>query len=130
MLIPKLCRVTGNPSIIGQYILVTGLGLKAFDDAIQALGNIHGLFAADAVCGNLQQFSTVEKHGFDCIKITNRFLTPRLNAPGEEEDRESLAIIDPRGYLKKAAKDRYIPHNENVVQYYRLKAKDAEEEPL
>ena len=122
--------MAGKPSVIGQSIDITGLGLKNFDDAIAALANIRSLFAADAACGDLKQLNMAEKHGFSCLRISNRFLTPKVNAAGEEEDRKSLAIIDPHGYLKKVAKDGYIHHVENAVQYYRLRATNAEEYTL
>ena len=122
--------MAGKPSIIGQSIDITGLGLKHFEDAIAALTNIRSLFAADAACGDLKQFTMAEKHGFACLRISNRFLTPKVDAAGEDEDRKSLSIIDPHGYLKKVAKDGYIHHAENAVQYYRLRAINAGEDTL
>ena len=114
-------RVQGNLSAIGQYIVITGLGLHQFKMCTDAIRNITEFFKAETVGGDFVPFKTLTKHNMECLKVSSRFLTPRINAPSVDHDQESLKIIDPHGYLSEVAGEKYVHSEDNIVQYYRMK---------
>ena len=115
------------PTAVGQYVVITGLGLDEFKNAITAVENIHSLFRAEADIGELAPFSRQVVHGYDALKISNRFLTPKHQVEDSEHDPESMKVIDPHSHLRNLASDRYVHSEENVVEYWRLKSKRGSE---
>ena len=115
-------RLQGSASTVGQYITITGLGTECFKKNLDAISNITEFFKAETIGGgDFAPFKAVVKHSMECLKVSNRFLTPRINAPGAQHDMESLKIIDPYGHLRSMAEDKFIHSEDNVVQYYRMK---------
>lgn len=88
---------------------------------MDAVRNITEFFKAETVGGDFVTPKNVVKHNMECLKVSNRFLTPRINAPGAQHDMDSLKIIDPHGHIRDVAEEKYIHSEDNVVQYYRMK---------
>ena len=114
--------MTGKPGLAGQYIVITGLGQKHFKDIVTGINNIQDVFKAEMEGGNFDPFKTYTSGKLDCIRLSNRFLTPRIQAGDASHVEESLDIIDPFYHLRNFAGPDFVHCEENVVLFYRMKS--------
>ena len=99
--------------------MITGFDLQAYANILAALTNINHLFASEVPEGKFQGFDTLEVQGYTCIRLANRYLNRRSPADNSSHDSASLEIIDPHNILKKAAGNKFVHGEDNVVKYYR-----------
>ena len=88
---------------------------------MDAVVNIFEFFKAETVGADFATYKPVVKYGMECIHISNRYLTPKINIPDADHMQDSLKTIDPHNYLRDFAGDKFVHAEENVVQYYRMK---------
>ena len=100
---------------------LTGLGSPTFDLALQAIRDVHGFFDRAFKAGRLQPSEALvldRATGHTHLHASNRFLTPRKEAP----DMEALALddgVDPNNFLRQALNSGKFFHGEdNQVEYY------------
>jgi hypothetical protein len=65
----------------------------------------------------LEPWSATTYLGHHSLEFSNRYLTPRRDAPNAEHI-PFTEVIDPHGILEKMTKSDYIHTEENVVHYY------------
>ena len=63
--------VQNNLSTIGQYIVLTGLGLEKFKQDLKAISNIYEFFQSETPGANFGDFKTLILHNLECVKIGN-----------------------------------------------------------
>jgi hypothetical protein len=100
-----------------QGISITGLGGPSFDAAICAVQDIHEIFRQGIYDGRLQDLSTTKYREHSALDLSNRYFTPKLEAPYMEHvpfDEN----VDPKGFLEEACRAGYVHGEDNVVRYY------------
>ena len=100
-----------------QGLTITGLGSPTFDDAIMSACEIYNQFHRQFADGKLEAWSTSTYSGYHALDMSNRYLTPRRDAPSMEHIPFARAV-DPKGTLEAMAKSGYIHGDENIVHYY------------
>ena len=99
--------------------MLSGLDLPAFHEDLKAIRNINAAFEAEFPPGKFQPLEVVNVHGQDCIRISNRFLTPKSDTGSSQHIADSMKLIDPYGILQRAAGPKYVHTEDNVVKYYK-----------
>ncbi|KAF8868776.1 hypothetical protein BD779DRAFT_1683078 [Infundibulicybe gibba] len=120
----KLPPVTDKPKIatrqykfLRQTVAVTGLGSTKFEDATEAGHAIFEIFQREFQEGKVEQWVTERSNGHSCMFISNRYMTPRRDAP----DMNHIpfgADVDPNGHLESMIKEGFVHGEENIVEYY------------
>lgn len=104
---------------MGQRVAVTGLGLDNFQDILEGIRNINDTFMAEVPPEKFQGIEPTEVDGMTCIRFANRFLTPKSMAEQTVHTHSSMLIIDPYSHLKRAAGNKYVHTDDNVVKYFK-----------
>ncbi|KAF8873465.1 hypothetical protein BD779DRAFT_1679176 [Infundibulicybe gibba] len=110
----KLPPVTDKPKIatrqykfLRQTVAVTGLGSTKFEDATEAGHAIFEIFQREFQEGKVEQWVTERSNGHSCMFISNRYMTPRRDAP----DMNHIpfgADVDPNGHLESMIKEGFL----------------------
>ena len=114
--------LTKFPSSMGQRIILAGLGLQKFDEALAAISNINDMFEGEVPEGQFQPLETAAFEGFTCLRFANRYLT----LGGDNHQTEPYKIVDPFGILRRAVGHKYNHTEENMVQYFRQREFERE----
>ena len=102
-----------------QGVSVTGLGTPTFGRAVETAREIFERFERQFASGTLEGWDPVSHYGHSALNMTNRYLTPKKDAP----DMEHIPFtkdVDPYGILENMAKSNYVHGEENDVLYYAL----------
>jgi hypothetical protein len=102
---------------IRQGISITGAGTTTFYEAVKAAQDIYTHFHRQFPDGKLESWSAATYAGHQALDITNRYFTPKRDAPEMEHIPFSEAV-DPHGILADMTKSGYIHGEENNVLYY------------
>jgi hypothetical protein len=102
---------------IRQSISITGAGTTTFNEALKAVQEIYTLFHRQFPDGKLESWNTPDYAGHTAIDISNRYFTPKRDAPKMEHIPFGEAV-DPHGILEDMAKSGYVHGEENKVSYY------------
>ena len=102
-----------NIKLLRQSVRITGYGNESFEKLTADVARIQALFKR-AIGPQSQDEAELSQHdGFTAIDASNRYFTPRT----ERNQNNECAItdeMDPMGYLKKAAGNKYIHTEENT----------------
>lgn len=80
-------------------MVLTGLGLKSFDDNVRAIMELHSRFASNLPANTLQSWAPVMDENDMCIEFSNRYFTPEHLASGyQSQDLDTS--VDPFGLLR------------------------------
>jgi hypothetical protein len=107
-----------------QGISITGAGTSTFNEAVKAAQEIYALFHRQFPDGKLNSWSAGTYAGHQALDISNRYLTPKRDAPGIKHVPFSEAV-DPRGILEDMARAGYVHGDENNVLYYICHVKEG-----
>jgi hypothetical protein len=102
---------------IRQSLSITGAGTPTFDEAMKAAQEIYVQYHRQFPDGKLEVWSAASYAGHHAIDVSNRYFTPRRDAP-EMEHIPFGEAVDPHGILEDMAKAGYVHGEENCVQYY------------
>ncbi|KAF8884361.1 hypothetical protein BD779DRAFT_1472127 [Infundibulicybe gibba] len=114
----------GQYKFFRQSLTITGLGSPTFEAAVEATSSMFAKFQRQFPEGTLEVWQTPRYQSHSCLAISNRYLTPRRDAPNMEHipfDPE----VDPHGQLESVIKDGYVHGEENIVEYYTQMDKDG-----
>ena len=100
-----------------QSVMLTGLSLPKFNDAILSMHAIEDLFRRQAIDGKMEVWFPSTFQGHPAIDIGNRYFTPRQHALQERHIYFS-SIIDPENILSDAMGEEYVHTEDNKVEYY------------
>lgn len=106
-----------------QSLVLTGLGLKAFDNNVRAIMEIHSRFASDLPADTLQPWFPAMDDNDMCIELSNRYFTPEYLAGGYEK-RELDDLVDPLGLLKTHAHGGRHTEDNEVLYFERIVEQD------
>ena len=113
----KLCRQPNRRPYLQQSLMLTGLSLPKFNDAVMSLSAIENIFRQQAVDGNMEVWAPSAFQGHLSIDIGNRYFTPRQHALHERHISFSTAI-DPDNILSEAMGEEFVHTEDNEVEYY------------
>ncbi|KDR75365.1 hypothetical protein GALMADRAFT_69704, partial [Galerina marginata CBS 339.88] len=100
-----------------QHLEVSGLGLPAFDTAVENMAHFHGIFERQFPEGQLEHWSPKRNMGVASIESSNRIFTPYFDA-------EHCVVLpfpsnwDTSGNLSQFATDKFRFCDDNLVRYY------------
>jgi hypothetical protein len=101
-----------------QSLTLAGYGTPTFEEGIQNLLEVQKLFDRHIPANKLDECTIIDKCGDALgIHLTNRYFTPRHEAPTETPVALS-ADIDPSGILAALTNDQFFYGEQNVVKYY------------
>ncbi|KAF8896010.1 hypothetical protein BD779DRAFT_1466051 [Infundibulicybe gibba] len=114
----KLSQAAARCRYLRQGVTITGLGSPTFELAMNVAVEISRMFDRQFPEGKMEPWgpSTTEMEQ-SCIELSNRYFTPKRDAPRMSHIPFSAAI-DPEGILESIAKAGYIHGEENMVDYY------------
>jgi hypothetical protein len=98
-------------------LTITGLGTATFEEAIRSAFGLHERFQRQFPHGKLENWETSAYKDFYALELSNRYLTPRRDAPLAEHIPFSKEV-DPLGFLEDAVGGDFFHSQENEVQYY------------
>ncbi|KAH7905812.1 hypothetical protein BJ138DRAFT_1017203 [Hygrophoropsis aurantiaca] len=102
---------------IRQHVTVTGLGQKAFDQAVSNLYGIHTMLARQVPPGALESWQPSEYRGYTALDIQNRYFTPRKFANGQAKIAFDK-LCDDNHYLEDSSTPELYHTYDNHVDYY------------
>ncbi|KAF8235860.1 hypothetical protein L208DRAFT_1254761, partial [Tricholoma matsutake] len=107
-------------------VTLVGYGTSTFESAISAAQEVYSIFDRNVQDASLETWfmtstSTAQGHA---LKASNRYLTPKCDAPGMEPI-PILPLVDPRGVLEKLKKEGFLHGKDNQVHYYQVHKSDA-----
>jgi hypothetical protein len=104
-----------------QGVTLVGLGTSTFDDALDAIDEIYGIFSRALPEGSLGPVDSITRNGENALHASNRLLTPTKDALNMKV--VDLANgVDPRGILKAIVDEgEYLYCDDNEVKYYECK---------
>jgi hypothetical protein len=100
-----------------QGLSITGAGSATFAEAIKSAQEVYAQFDRQFANGKLEKWSTAKYAGYHAIDLSNRYFTPKRDAP-DMEHVLFTKLVDPCSILEDMAKSNYVHGEENVVQYY------------
>lgn len=99
-----------------QFVVLSGLGLTAFKEYVDAITEIHSYFADCIPTGTLLPWQPQYDSGYTCIEFANRYFNPFVDCTQYNEVPISHDV-DPYNVIKNSITDG--KHTEdNVVMYY------------
>lgn len=96
---------------------ITGLGSPTFEEAVRSAYGFYERFQRQFADGKFETWETATYKGSYTLDLSNRYLTPKKDAPTAEHIPFSK-VVDPHGILEDMAGKDYIHGEENEVQYY------------
>jgi hypothetical protein len=106
-----------------QSLTVTALNNGIYDQIIENIATVHGIFGRSVGLKKLQPCSISSSlDDVLVIETANRYFTPTKDANGVQT-LDLTADIDPHRFLSMAAGNDYVHTQDNSVLYY--KQKDA-----
>lgn len=100
---------------------LVGLGTSTFNDALDAISEIYGLFSRALPEGSLEPGDSVTRGEIDTLHVSNRLLTPKKDTVNMKVLQPPKAV-DPRGILKAIIDEgEYLYCDENDVVYFECK---------
>jgi hypothetical protein len=110
-------RLTQNPLVAKQSVVLTGLGCETFDQAARAILEIHSMFASSLPANSLQSWRPQKDSGDVCIEFSNRYLT--RSRYSESALVELSPDVDPKGVIATCMQNLEAEHTEdNEVLYF------------
>jgi hypothetical protein len=100
-----------------QGLSITGAGSPTFNHVLESINNFYGRFERQFPDGQLEDWVGDTYREYSALTVSNRYLTPKRDAPTCEHIPFSKAV-DPYGILEKMAKADYVHSEENEVYYY------------
>jgi hypothetical protein len=100
-----------------QRVTLTGLGIKAFQEAIDSIIIIHSLFSRHLPHGSLEQWMPTNYMDHLAINLANRYFSEKRHHP-KAVPIPFPAYMDPKRILADMQGDKLIHCEENSVQYY------------
>lgn len=113
-------RLHKIPSNSQQYVLLSGLGLDAFERNVEAISAIRQAFDGQVSEGDLPAWKPNREHGSLALPFSNRFFTASRDC-GKEQPVD-LSIVDPLRILRTAVPDGMHTDDNEVLYFERLKA--------
>ena len=114
-----VCRTSpARYKFLRQGVSITGMSSPTFEKAVGAVHEFYGKFDRHFPQGQLEDWSQATYKDHSALDISNRYLTPKRDAPTAESIPFSK-VVDPHGILEEMAKTGYIHSEENEVHYYR-----------
>ena len=100
-----------------QSIMLTGLSLSKFNDAIMSIRAIEDIFRRQVVDRNIEMWVPSAFQGHQSIDVGNRYFTPSQHALQDRHISFSPAI-DPDNILSEAMGEEFVHTEDNDVEYY------------
>jgi hypothetical protein len=100
-----------------QSMMLSGLSLPKFNDAVMSIHAIEDSFRQQAVDGKMDMWVPSAFQGHPSIDVGNRYFTPRQHALQERHISFSLAV-DPDNLLSQAMGEDFVHTENNEVEYY------------
>ena len=117
---PYRCSIPSERyKFLRQSLTITGAGTPTFMDMIKSSHEIYQLFHRQFVEGTLQPLSSTNHAAHIALDMTNRYFTPKRDAPGTPHLPFTNAV-DPYGILEKMVGSDYVHAEESEVYYYTL----------
>jgi len=107
-----------------QSIMLTGLSLPKFNDALASTHAIEDVFRQQMEDGTMEAWAPSNFQGHPSIDIGNRYFTPRQQAIQYDRQVSFSAVVDPDRILSMAMGNDFIHTEDNEVEYYEAR-KDA-----
>jgi hypothetical protein len=108
-----------NIKFLRQSVRITGYGNESFENLTADVARIQALFKR-AIGPQFQDEAGLSQHdGFTAIDASNRYFTLRTER-NQNDEHAITDEMDPMGYLKKAAGNKYIHTEENKVHYFEM----------
>jgi hypothetical protein len=98
-------------------MMLSGLSLPKFKDAVMSIHAIEDIFQQQAVDGNIESWVPSTFQGHPSIDVGNRYFTSRHLALQERHISFSPAI-DPDNILAEAMGEEFVHTEDNEVEYY------------
>ncbi|KAH7903324.1 hypothetical protein BJ138DRAFT_1020827, partial [Hygrophoropsis aurantiaca] len=115
---PLKTRPRGNQARhMRQSVVLSGLGLPAFEDAITTLYGIHTLLGRNVPPGALEKWQPFDYIGTRAIEIQNRYFTVKRFGNGLPKLPFDL-LCDSNGYLEDCSTPEMYHTEDNEVDYY------------
>ncbi|KAH7903865.1 hypothetical protein BJ138DRAFT_979955, partial [Hygrophoropsis aurantiaca] len=115
---PLKSRPRGNQARhMRQSVVLTGLGLPAFDDAITTLYGLNTLLGRNVPPGALEKWQPSELQGTRAIEIQNRYFTVKRFGNGLPRVPFD-PLCDPDRYLEDSSTPDLYHTEDNEVYYY------------
>lgn len=93
------------------------MGSASFEHAVETAHHIHELLQRSFPEGKVDRWTAGNFRGYSALDISNRYFTPRKDAPGVEHI-PFENDVGPNGILESIANSGYAHSEENIVRYF------------
>jgi hypothetical protein len=108
-----------------QGVTLVGLGTATFNDALDGIDEIYGIFSRALLEGSLGPGDCIACSGDPTLHVSNRLLTPKKDALNMNAI-ELENGVDPRGVLKAIINEgEYVYCDDNEVKYFESKTDES-----
>jgi hypothetical protein len=108
-----------------QGVTLVGLGTATFNDALDGIDEIYGIFSRALPEGSLGPGDCIVRSGDPALHMSNRLLTPKKDALNMNAI-ELESGVDPHGVLKAIINEgEYVYWDDNEVKYFESKTDES-----
>ena len=101
-----------------QSVVLTGLSLSMFDEALDSVHAIQDMFRQHMMNGTMEDWTPSIFQEHSSIDISNRYFTPHQNAMLDRQISFD-PVVDPDNILSVAMADgKFVHVEDNQVEYY------------
>lgn len=127
--LPPVSFEVRKPGFLRQSIRIGGSGSKTFDRNVELLRRLSACLQRSLPDGSVHPWAPIlDQDGCPVLQFSNRYFSSTHAARGKTALSFPPAV-DPKGVLARAAGDRWVHVDDNVVEYLQIRDKRVYEYP-